>query len=54
MDIKYGNYARLRSTNGQCIWVRKEATLEQLLKEGISLWQEAPTSGKPVLYRPVI
>ena len=50
-ELRNGNHIRLRSSNGQCIFVRRDATLEALLKEGYLLWQEAPASGKPVLYR---
>jgi hypothetical protein len=50
-ELRNGNHVRLRSSNGQCIFVRRDATLEALLKEGFLLWQEAPASGKPVLYR---
>lgn len=52
-QIEDGLYARLRSANGQSIYVYKKATIQDILKAGASIWQEAPTSGKPVLYRPM-
>lgn len=50
-EIKYGNYMRLRSGNGQCIWVDRGAKIEEILKEGFLLWREGPASGRPELYR---